>query len=276
MNGMDALARIYSETIRLLDVPLGWLLWLPRDVALLLFAFGTALAMTLARKWITNQDVLRRCRADLSRLKSLLVDARHAQDKAAMQRLRGTTALVKMAQLRADLRVLVVVIVPVGLLAMWAAERFDYLPPRVGDEITLRAFYPLSSADRLTHLVPGDDFELHSPAIQVVQLDPLDKSRAFAVWRFVVRQPVDDLSLTIRHQNETATHHARVGRSTHSPARQVHANDFIQATELELRRYSFLGLGPQTDVLGLAPWLVAYLMLAIPLVPLLRRIGQVF
>ena len=273
---MDSLSQIYSATLRLLDVPLGWLLWLPRDVALLLVAAGTALTMTLARKWLTNQDLLRRAAADVTQLKSLLRDARRAKDKAVMQRLRSTMAMVKLAQLRADLRVLVVVIAPVGLLAMWAAERFDYLPPRVDEEIVLRAYYPLSSTDRLTHLVPSDEFDLRSPAIQIVQSDPLDKSRAFAAWRFVVRHPADDLPLTIRHQNETATHHARVGRSTYLPAWQHQAHDFILETELELRRYSFLGLGPHRDVVGLAPWLIAYLVLAIPLVPLLRKVCGVF
>lgn len=267
---------MHTAIIKSLDVLLGWLLWLPRDAALLLVVVGTALCMTLARKWFTNQDLLRRAVADVAQLKTLLRDARRAKDKAAIQRLRGTTALVKTERLRDDLRVLAVVIVPVGLLAMWAAERFDYLPPRVGEEITLRAYYPLSSADRLSHLVPSDAFELRSPAIQIVQPDPFDKSRAFASWRIAVLHPADDLSLTIRHQNETATHHARVGRSTYSPARQLQAHDFILETELELQRYSFLGVGPHRDFFGLAPWLIAYLVLAIPLVPLLRKVCRVY
>lgn len=257
-------------TLLALDALLGWLLWLPRDVALLVVATTTAVVMTLARKWFTNQELLRRCAADVARLKSLLRDARRGQDNPAMKRLRGTMMLVKTTQLRADLRVLAVVIIPVALLAIWAAERFDFLPPRAGEELRLHAYYPLSSTDRITHLVPRQEIDLHSPAVQIVHVDPLDESRAVATWRFVVKEPTDTLALTLRHQHETATHHVRVGRTTYLPARQLQSNHFLQESELELRRYSFLGLRPRSDVLGLAPWLWAYLAIAVPLVPLLR------
>ena len=103
---MATLTQLCEWCIRVLDYPLGWLLCLPRDLTLLLFATGTALLMTLARRAVTNQDLLRRCAADLRRLKELLRGAKQTGDRSQRDRLRGTIGLVKGLQLAADFRVL--------------------------------------------------------------------------------------------------------------------------------------------------------------------------
>ena len=99
---MEMLNSLCAWSVRVIDYPLGWLLWLPRDVTLLLFAALTALLMTLARLAVTNQDLLRRCAEDLQRLKQLLRQTRRLQDKPTRLRLRSTVGLIKGMQLAAD------------------------------------------------------------------------------------------------------------------------------------------------------------------------------
>jgi hypothetical protein len=258
-----------------LDIVLGWLLVLPRDVAIVLIAVATSLVLTLARKWFTQQELLGRCTADLKQLKTLLRQARVARDKPAVRRMKTTVSLVKLKQLRAEGRVFLLSIIPLALLAFWAIERLDYLPPKPGQELTLRAYYPLSSVDKLTHLVPPEGFDLKSPAVQVVEVDPDGGANGLATWLLVPRQNVPTTPLFIRHQGRSVTHQVRVDGRIYSPPTQAHNDDFIPATEMRLPQVRFLGVVPGIPAIAFPPWLVAYLLLTILFVPVMRRVFAV-
>ena len=260
----------------LLDVPLGWLLDLPRDATLLAFSLLTALLMTVARRYVTNQDLLRRCSDDLRQLKRLSREAKQLGDKPRRQRLRSTVAMIKPMQLIQDLKVLAVVVLPLVVLTLWAVERLDYLPPRVGDELTVRAYLPISSVDGVAHLVPADGFELRSSAIQLVlaneQLPPV----GVAEWKLRPTSATDELTLTIRHRGESAVHRVAIGQRTYLPPQQLHQNERLQQTEVELDRYRPLGLPLRSEEIGLPPWMVGYLLLTLVLVPLFKRVLRIF
>ena len=66
-------------SVRLFDVLLGWLLLLPRSIAVLAVGLTTAALLTLIRRWTTNQDRLRRASADMRRLKELKRAAKQAK-----------------------------------------------------------------------------------------------------------------------------------------------------------------------------------------------------
>ena len=266
---MDAMTILTDWLVRAVDVPLGWLLSLPRDVALLLFAVGTALLMTLARRVVTNQDLLHRCSADMRQLKRLMGDARKAGDKPWLGRLRATVGQIKGMQLAADLRVLVVVLMPVAILAVWASERFDYIPPRVGEPLVVRAAFAVSSIDRVTHLVPSPDLEMTSTAIQVVQSDAQSPPRGIAEWT-VRPTEAGEYPFTIRHQGESVVHNAVIGRSWYMPPRQQHSGERLTQTEIALQRYRPLGSSLGGEWTGLPPWMMGYLILTLVLVPLLK------
>ena len=272
---MATLIQICEWCVRTLDYPLGWLLWLPRDLTLLLFATGTALLMTLARRAVTDQDLLRRCAADLRRLKELMREARRAGDRPQLSRLRGAVGLVKGIQLAADFKVLVVVLLPVAVLAIWASERFDYFPPRLNEELIVRAHFPLSSVDRLTHLVPSPQFELKSSAIQIVRAEISSPPTGISEWRLLPSVATDDLAITIRHHNESAVHHVAVGRTTYIAPIQSHTNGRLVLTEVALRRYRPLGLDLRSEAIGLPPWMTGYLLLTLVLMPILKRVLRV-
>lgn len=272
MIPMETLNALCAWLVRAVDYPLGWLLWLPRDVTLLLFAALTALLMTLTRRAVTNQDLLRRCAADLQRLKQLLRQTRRSQDKPTRLRLQRTVGLIKGMQLAADMRVLVVVLLPIAILAVWASERLDYLPPRVDRDLVVRAHFPLSSIDGLTHLVPAAGYELQGSAIQVVRTDAASSSSSgLAEWTLRPTSVANDLAIVIRHRNESATHHVAIGRPTYRPPVQAHANERLALTEVVLDRYRPLGLNLKTEVISLPPWMVGYLVLTLLLVPTFKR-----
>jgi len=58
------LETITALCLAVTDPLLDWVLHLPRDVALLLVAVGTALILTVVRIFATDQDLLRRCKED--------------------------------------------------------------------------------------------------------------------------------------------------------------------------------------------------------------------
>ena len=274
---MEMLNSLCAWSVRVIDYPLGWLLWLPRDVTLLLFAALTALLMTLARRAVTNQDLLRRCAEDLQRLKQLLRQTRRLQDKPTRLRLRSIVGLIKGMQLAADMRVLVVVLVPVAMLAIWASERLDYLPPQIDRDLVVRAHFPLSSIEGLTHLVPAAGYELKGTAIQVIRADTASgSSGGLAEWTLHPTSAAEDLAIVIRHRHESATHRVSIGRATYRPPVQTHANERLALTEVVLDRYRPLGLNLKTEMIGLPPWMVGYLVLALLLVPILKRLLRVF
>ena len=269
---METVNQISATIIGGADTMLGWLLLLPRDATLLVFSALTALLMTLARRRFTNQDLLRRCSEDLRQLKRLNLEAKQAGDKPRRQRLRSTVALIKQLQLAEDMKVLAVVLLPVAILATWAVERFDYLPPRVGDELVVRAFFPISSVDEVTHLVPTDGIELKSSPIQIIQTDQQSPLSGMAEWTLRPTAAADELKLTIRHRGQSAVHRVAVGRTSYLPPQQLHPD---KTTEVVLRRYQPLGLNLKTETLGLPPWMAGYLVLTLLLVPGLKRLLRV-
>jgi hypothetical protein len=268
--------RIAAAITTVGDFLLGWLLALPRDVAIVAVAMFTSLVLTLVRKWATNQELLARCAADLARLKRLIRQAKSQRDRPAVLRMRGTVNLIKLKQLAAEGRVLLWALLPLTLLATWGMERLDYLPPSAGQEITLRAYYPLSSVDKLTHLVPPEGFELKSPAVRQVQLDDEGGVNGVASWTLVAREPIPLAQLLVRHQEHTVSHAVRVNGRTYEAPIQTHQDELLPTTEIKLEQARFLGHVPGVPAIGLPPWVVAYLLLALALVYPIRRFLRVW
>lgn len=263
-----------SGLIPVLDSALGWLLDLPRDLSLVMFAVITASMMILVRRYVTNQDLLRRCIADLRQLKRLLVQARSIGDKPSQSRLRRTMGQIKGKQFSADLRVLVTVIIPVGALAVWASERLEYLPPVKGEDLAIRAYYPLSSVDRLTHAVPSPGLEIMPTPIQVVRSNDESLRGGLAEWSIHGFEPGFQ-QITIRHQGETLVHPVIIGQRNYLPPRFTHSSNQSVTTEVRLKQYLPLGLPFGNQWLGLPPWMIGYIVLTLGLTPILKRLCHV-
>lgn len=270
------------------DAVFGWLLALPRDAALLTIVAATILLTLAARRCCADQDRLRRCVNDLRMLKTLKRAARQAgMARAERMRFEQTAARVRLIQLWVDLRVLSLVIVPLLWLATWASVRFDYEPLVPGRVYTLTARLPLSSAGRVAHLVPEPWFAPETSLITRAAPDPALPGWSRADWRVRFagtgqaaapsRQQVSQ-ALTIRHGGESATHPVFLDGRRPSPA-VVPASDastrFVES-RLDVAEYRFLGVVPGWTAIGLAPWVVAYLLLSVLGLPIVKRVTRTY
>ena len=267
------MAEISKFIASLLDYPLGWMLSLPRDLTIVLVALGTSLLLTLVRKWTTDQNMMRRCRDDLVRLAQLKREAKQAGDKPALKRMQATEGVIKWTQMKAELLGLAVSIAPIALLATWAYERLEYLPPKTNQNIVIRAEFPLSSVDHLTHIVLPAGIETTGAPIQVVR-KVSDDAKGVAEWN-VRMTNAGESELLIRHRGETVRHPLSAGQRNYAAPVVEHNDGSILATKTVLEQPKFLGLVPGIDRIGFAPWLVAYLVLAVVMAPCLRRVLKV-
>ncbi|MFO0820196.1 MAG: hypothetical protein U1A77_19770 [Pirellulales bacterium] len=265
---------IHPAILSAMDFALGWSLELPRDVTLVLLVLATISLTVIARRFFTDQDRLRRCRHDLKRLSELIRQAKQSGDQQERHRLVQTDLQVRWIQFMADLRVLLVVIVPIGGLVIWASERIAYLPLVVGEPIEFRLSTPSASLERRAHLVPADELSTNSGWVAWVVSDPDDADRGRAVWQFQVDQiPREQpLILEVCHAGERAWHPLRVGDGRYEPLNQRHDSKAILETLVVLEEYRFLGLIPGWPQIGLAPWMVSYLIGCIVLTPLGKRL----
>ncbi len=278
---METLNQISDWIVRLADYPLGWLLDLPRDLAIFIVAVGTSFILTIVRKWTTDQNRLRRCREDSARLKQLKREAKRAKDKAALKRIQTTIGMIGMIKMKAEGLPLLVSIVPIAVLAIWALARLDYYPPKPGEPLPVRAYYPKSSVSKLTVLVPPKGAKIEGEAAQFVRISA-DEMNGEADWTVVPSEATRSLSLLIRHQGQTVEHPVAVGTRIYDPPVVFHSGAPIDVTEVQLEQAKFLKgfMGfpgvPGIDIIMFPPWLVAYLIIVIPFVPLLRRALRIY
>ena len=139
------------------DPLLGWLLHLPRDVALAVVAIGTALILTLVRVFTTDQELLRRCKHDKKRQKRLLREAKKARDKEARGRHRAVIGQIALKAARQEGWPLLASIVPVALLAVWAFGRIAYCTPDPWQGVPLTMFLPADAIGEYVHLMPPEE-----------------------------------------------------------------------------------------------------------------------
>ncbi|MFW6158225.1 MAG: hypothetical protein ACOC8E_02570 [Planctomycetota bacterium] len=300
---MEFLTELSNWITAVMDIPLGWLAAIPRDLAMVIVAVGTSMILTLARKWTTNQDRLRRARHDLKRLKQLKREAKRAKDKDAARRIQTTIGTINLMKMKAEGMPLLASIIPIAVLAIWCFGRLDYYPADVGDEVTVKAWYPLSSISdpgtfSYSYLIPpGEDggLEMVSPPVQEIVEDPVKgpggkTTNGYAEWTIRPTKKIESVDLAIRHKGETVRHPFSAGGWYYEPPLQVHESPKIEATQVALTQYKFLGIVPGIGAgrkwyflflsfdkpYFLAPWIVAYLVIVIPFVPLLRKVMKVY
>ena len=276
---METLNQISEALTRLLDYPLGWLLAIHRDIAIVIVALGTSLLLTLARKWTTNQDHLCRCKSDMTRLKQLRREAKRAKNKDAVERIRATVGMISIVKMKAEGLPLLVSIIPIALLAIWCLARLDYFPPKHDAALTVRVYYPHSSVGKYAHARAPKGVELKPSTIQAVRLDPDGEENGLAVWDVRPGPGIEEFNLTVSHLDRTATHQMLVGGNVYPLPLVDHAastDEKILMSEVVLDQAKFLGVVPGIPEIMFPPWLVAYLIIVVPFVPLLRKVMGVY
>src|SRR3954471_22302011 len=125
-----------------MDAPLGWLLHLPSDAQLFIVAIGSAFILAGVRAVTSNQDLLRRCRADEARQKALLREAKARKDADAVKRHRATLGMIALKKFRQEGGPMLGSLLPIVLLATWAFHRLEFHPPAAGEAVEFTATFP--------------------------------------------------------------------------------------------------------------------------------------
>ena len=285
----------------------GWILYLPRDLKLLSVAVLTSASLTLARKWTTDQEWLHRAATDEIGQNQLRREARKRGDKEAAKRHQDIIARIKMKSLRFEGKPLLWALIPVALLATWAFARLAYLPPRANQPIEVRACVPRAAIGQRAHLAPEPGIEVAGNWIQPVIEDRRavssntwdtvgrwigDRARGLchgknaalaaappptggaAVWRVILHDTQPHV-LKIRYAGRTYEAPLCAGTRYYEEPVTVFPDAPLQSIEVALKPLRLFDFVGSIDWLLLPPWLVAYLLIAIPFVTILRRILRV-
>jgi hypothetical protein len=131
-----------------------WILYLPRDLAIGVVALLMALGVALARKYLADQEWLRRAAADRQRQRQLRREAQQRKDPEAVLRHESVLLRLKRKTTRATLLPLLLALVPVGLLAIWSFRHLAWHPVRPQETLELRVQLPPDAVGEIIHLAP--------------------------------------------------------------------------------------------------------------------------
>jgi len=269
------LTAVNDALVAFMDFVLGWTVHLPMDVRLLILAIGTSAILTFTRLFSTDQDLLTRCREDKRTLKGLLRRAKRDKDKDAIRRHRATIGMIGVQAMKAEFKPLLVSLLPIVCLACWAAARLPYRPLAAGEPVEVRAYLPTMAIGEMVHLVPSDGLTSADGWIRRVQADAdSDGAVTNGVARWTVRaaERARAYRLLFRHGGRTVEHPLRVDGRQAGPALAAHGAEGVVMTEVALRPYEFLGIVPGVPQAALPSWLLAYLLIAVPFVVVLKRL----
>ena len=297
-----------NAVLSLADPLLNWLLRLSTDLTLVIVAVGTGAILTLARLLTTNQDLLRRCDQDKERLKELMREAKRQKDREAVKRYRNTRTMIGVTAIRQEGWPLLAAIVPIAILGTWCFQRLAFVPPRAGQSVQLAAYFPVSAVGQVAHLVPQEGLhevsarrESGNPAgranlggrerwIQEIVEDPgtqpRDPAGAVANWTLQADASEEPYRLQIRYKTCTVQKQLLVGQPVYSPDVEFYGGDGrgsedpaqtpIQCVQIGMEPVKFLGVVPGIAWLLMPPWLVAYFLIAVPSVGLIKRVTGIY
>ncbi len=264
------------NTLRLeaTDALLGWLLWLPRDLALVLLAVLTAIVLIVIRRSLTRQVLLRETQSDLRRLRELIADARRNGQRSAMERLRRVRVRVAWIRVREQLPPLLVSLPLLTLVLVWGGERLHNWPPRSGDLLVFTVHTPATWIGEVVHLVPNEGWEANTGWVQAVHETVGESGRqGTAAWTLRAGPDPEATAFIVRLPDRTVEHAILVGRGTYAPMRVRHSEQL--ETAVQLRVYRPFGIVGEWSWFGMAPWLAGYLLLTVPLFLVVKRLAGV-
>lgn len=239
------------------DLLCGWMLHLPRDVALALLILFSAGLMLIIRRLLADQSLLRLAAADLRTLRQLRRTARAAGDDETVARCRRTRGLVFRKKLKGERLSILVSLLPLSVLFVWGTARLDSLPPNAGEPLRLEARVNAAAAGEVIHLVPVDGIRVEGGWIrQITQQRGSEFSTGVAQWDFTADEKITPYKLSLRFRNEAATHLLSVGGPVY-PLERQNLDGEIE-TRVELNPYRPLGFVGGFAPLGLPAWAIAY------------------
>jgi len=265
-----------SFSLSIMDAVLGWLLFLPRDLALLIVGIGTASIITGVRIFTTNQDLLKRCKNDKARLGDLIKEAKKHKDQGALLRHRATRQQIDMKVFKAEGRPTLASLIPIALVCIWCFGRVAYLPLDPSTDVRVRAYFPVSRIGEFTHMVPEDGIQPKNGWIQKIKADESGGKveNGVAEWVVGCTKRKEPYLLTFRFNGESYTHELLVDGVRYAGPLTFYPGKDIGAIEVVTPEYKLLGLVP--GFWGIQPWLLAYLIMVVPFSLCLKPILRIY
>lgn len=289
---MSILNWINNAILALADPLLNWLLALPVNVALIIVSVGTGAIITFSRRFTTHQDLLRRCDQDKQRLKELIREAKARKDKEAVTRHRATFNLIGMTTMRQEGWPLLAAILPIAILGTWCFQRLAFVPPQANEPVAVHAFFPASAVGELVHIVPQEGLREESAGVgggaaqaghwirEIVEdLDPKTRKPVggIATWLLAGEARTQPYSLEIRYKDSTVRKALLIGQKTYSLDSEFYdAAQPISCVQVAMKPVKLFGVVPGIPALLLPPWLVAYFLIAIPSVTLVKKVARIY
>lgn len=275
------LEAINDFVLTIADPLLGWMLLLPRDVALIVVALLTALVLTLVRIVTTDQSYLAQCKADKKQLKTLMREARRRKDKDALQRHRKTLGQIGGRQMLAEGWPLLASIVPIALLATWAFARLAFLPIAPGEVVTVNAYFPMPRIGERIHMLPEEGLAAEDGWLQRIR--PVKEGDfamgiydAMASWDVRPELREEPYELEIRFGGDTLEMPLVADGQRYAPPIKFVDDPRVEALTVDLTEYRpFFGVVPGVPMLMLQPWIVGYLLIVLPLAFVLKPVLRV-
>ena len=271
---MDA---INSFCLWITDPVLGWMLHLPRDAALFIVAIGTALILTLVRLFTTNQDLLKRCKNDLRRVKELIRDAKKRGDKEALKRHRATVQQINLRKFSCEGKPLLVSIIPIAVLAVWCFSRIAYRAPKGDDPVVVRAYFEISEIGDLVYILPQGGLQAESGLISRVKedknTDTGEVANGVAEWKLLCKKRPEPYTVKFRYRGKTYAKELLVDGVHYSQPIELCEGKTL---ELALPEYKLFGFVPGINWIMLQPWIVGYLVIVIPFSVVLKPLLHIY
>jgi uncharacterized membrane protein (DUF106 family) len=278
--------------LQIMDPIGGWMLGLPMNVALFILAIGTSFILTVVRLFTTNQDLLRRCREDKKRLKQVIKDAKQRKDKETVKRLRGVMGMIGIKTMKSEGKPLLAALLPIAVLGTWAFQRFEFHPPKAGEEVQILAYLPKSQEGQLIHIVPQDGVTSDGWVKEVtLQKDvPVEIADGEAVWKIKAEARPQPYELEIRYKDKTYKHPLLVGQKKYETALVPFEKAPVMMTQTKMEQVKLFGVVPGIPPLKedrfmpswlvseaqfMPPWLTAYLIIAIIFVFVLKPVLKI-
>jgi hypothetical protein len=224
------------------------------------------------------------------RLKELIREAKARGDKEAIQRHRATIQRIGLLTVKQEGWPLLAALLPIALLGTWCFQRLAFIPPKAGETIAIRAYLPASAAGELAHIVPQEGLREVSQAepgargkwIQEIAEDRFPPATgtvigAVATWHVQAAASARPYKLAIHYKTASVEKELLVGQRTYSPDAQFYSDDpSFQCVQMDMKPVKFLGVLPGIPPLSVPPWMLAYFLIAIPSVSLVKRMTRIY
>lgn len=268
-------------SLTVIDFLLGWLLFFPLSVAILIVSVGSGAILTLARTFTTDQSLLKIAWEDRKRQKELVKEAKARGDKAAAKRHAANRTQISVMTLNQEWKPLLVSLLPIALLATWAVERLEFHPPAIDDEVTIVSYVPRRLAGQTMHIVPVEGLEpLGTWIARIEPSEFMGIPCGEARWTLRAIEPEPntaplDFDLDFRVEEHTLASALRLGGRTYANARRWFPEHEIRI-DTDLQQVRPFGFVPGIEAIMFPPWLVAYILIVVPSVFATKKLFGIY